>query len=99
MAQNREYEVILLGATGYTGKIVGEWFVKHLPQDLKWAVAGRNATKLQAVIDELAQIDPNRRKPGKVNCRSDDIPGSSNTRIPRFTSFTQLDTDAVINRR
>ena len=29
--QSREYELILLGATGYTGKLVAEWVTTHLP--------------------------------------------------------------------
>jgi short subunit dehydrogenase-like uncharacterized protein len=66
MAQSsREYELILLGATGYTGKLVAEWVTTHLPQDLKWAVAGRNAKKLQNVVDELQELDSGRKQPGK----------------------------------
>lgn len=65
MAQeSRQYELILLGATGYTGKLVAEWVTTHLPDDLKWAVAGRNAKKLQAVVDELTKLKPDRKQPG-----------------------------------
>jgi hypothetical protein len=62
--QSRPYELILLGATGYTGKLVAEWITTHLPDDLKWAVAGRNAKKLQAVVDELTKLRPDRKQPG-----------------------------------
>lgn len=62
----REYELILLGATGYTGKLVAEWVSTHLPQDLKWAIAGRNAKKLQDVVDELKKMSPDRKEPGKI---------------------------------
>jgi short subunit dehydrogenase-like uncharacterized protein len=66
MAQgSREYELILLGATGYTGKLVAEWVTTHLPQDLKWAIAGRNAKKLRNVVDELQKLSPGRKQPGK----------------------------------
>jgi hypothetical protein len=61
----REYELILLGATGYTGKLVAEWVSTHLPEDLKWAIAGRNAKKLQDVVDELKKLSPGRKQPGK----------------------------------
>ena len=65
MAQEaRQYELILLGATGYTGKLVAEWVTTHLPEDLKWAVAGRNAKKLQSVVDELMKLRPDRKQPG-----------------------------------
>lgn len=66
----RHYELIVLGATGYTGKLVAEWVSTHLPEDLKWAIAGRNAKKLQAVVDELTKLNPNRKQPGKFICRS-----------------------------
>jgi short subunit dehydrogenase-like uncharacterized protein len=61
----REYELILLGATGYTGKLVAEWVSTHLPEDLKWAIAGRNARKLQDVVEELKKLSPGRKQPGK----------------------------------
>jgi short subunit dehydrogenase-like uncharacterized protein len=61
----REYELILLGATGYTGKLCAEWISTNLPTNLRWAIAGRNAKKLQTVVDELMEINPNRKLPGK----------------------------------
>lgn len=63
----REYELIVLGATGYTGKLVAEWVTAHLPSDLKWAVAGRNAKKLQAVVDGLKEQNPDRKLPGEID--------------------------------
>jgi len=59
----RPYELILLGATGYTGKLVAEWITTHLPGDLKWAIAGRNTNKLQRVVDELTKLSPDRKQP------------------------------------
>lgn len=61
--QTRPYELILLGATGYTGKLVAEWITTQLPTDLKWAIAGRNAKKLQIVVDELTKLSPDRKQP------------------------------------
>lgn len=61
---SRQYELVLLGATGYTGKLVAEWISDNHPVDLKWAIAGRNAKKLQAVVDELKKLNPNREPPG-----------------------------------
>jgi short subunit dehydrogenase-like uncharacterized protein len=63
MAEGRHYELVLLGATGYTGKLTAEWISTNLPGDLKWAIAGRNGKKLQAVIDELTSLNPNRQQP------------------------------------
>ncbi|KAH7408548.1 Saccharopine dehydrogenase-domain-containing protein [Phaeosphaeria sp. MPI-PUGE-AT-0046c] len=67
MAQ-REYELILLGATGYTGNLVAEWISTRLPEDLKWAVAGRNTNKLQKVVDGLKQLNPDRKQPDIQTC-------------------------------
>ncbi|CAO2651654.1 Nn.00g042240.m01.CDS01 [Neocucurbitaria sp. VM-36] len=66
--ESRQYELILLGATGYTGKLVAEWVSTHLPEDLKWAVAGRNAKKLQGVVDELTKLSPDRKQPDVETC-------------------------------
>ncbi|KAF2651570.1 hypothetical protein K491DRAFT_637145 [Lophiostoma macrostomum CBS 122681] len=59
----RQYELVLLGATGYTGKLVAEWITTHLPGDINWAVAGRNTNKLQKVVSELKELNPNRQQP------------------------------------
>ena len=67
---NRQYELILLGATGYTGKLVAEWVSTHLPEDLRWAIAGRNEKKLQAVLEELKKVSPERKQPGKKDIGS-----------------------------
>ena len=58
----RTYEIILWGATGFTGKLVAE----HLATapsaaGLRWAIAGRNRVKLEALkgqlgVDELGII-------------------------------------------
>ncbi|KAF2714635.1 hypothetical protein K504DRAFT_469083 [Pleomassaria siparia CBS 279.74] len=72
MAQGaREYELVLLGATGYTGKLTAEWISTNLTTDLKWAIAGRNSRKLQAVVDELKKLNPNRKQPDVEICELD----------------------------
>lgn len=60
----REYDIILFGATGYTGKLCAEYISLELPTDLKWAVAGRSVSKLSAVVEELKSFNPDRRRPG-----------------------------------
>jgi short subunit dehydrogenase-like uncharacterized protein len=46
---SREFDVILYGATGYTGRLVAEHLARRLPADgvLNWALAGRDADTLQ----------------------------------------------------
>lgn len=53
---SREYDVVVWGATGFTGKLVVEYIFQTygLDGDLKWAVAGRNANKLDEVCREVA---------------------------------------------
>lgn len=55
MAQNREFDVIVYGATGYTGRLVAEYLSKQygIGGDVSWAMAGRSADKLTAVRDEI----------------------------------------------
>ncbi|TAL28481.1 MAG: saccharopine dehydrogenase [Phenylobacterium sp.] len=55
MNPNAEFDLIVYGATGYTGRLVAE----HLAQrygvggEVKWAMAGRSQAKLEAVRDEI----------------------------------------------
>ncbi|SIN12859.1 saccharopine dehydrogenase family protein [Micromonospora cremea] len=58
MAQERTYDVVLFGATGFTGGLTAEYLARHAPSELRWALAGRNPGRLAAVRDRLAAIDP-----------------------------------------
>ncbi|UNI14293.1 hypothetical protein JDV02_000937 [Purpureocillium takamizusanense] len=59
----RQYDLVVLGATGYTGRFVAEHVAGNLPTNLKWAVAGRSQAKLQAIVDECAKVDADRLAP------------------------------------
>jgi len=51
---SREFDVIIYGATGFTGRLVAEYLqAEYGDTDLKWAMAGRSAEKLTAVRDEM----------------------------------------------
>jgi short subunit dehydrogenase-like uncharacterized protein len=62
--QDREYEIIVFGATGYTGKLTAQYIATHLPTNLKWAVSGRSAPRLEAVVNGLRILNPDRPNPG-----------------------------------
>ena len=62
-AQTRQYDLVLLGATGYTGKLTAQYIQEHVATDLKWAIAGRNAGKLAGVTEDLKQLNPDRLQP------------------------------------
>ncbi|QYJ07579.1 saccharopine dehydrogenase family protein [Qipengyuania flava] len=53
---DREFDIIVYGATGYTGRLVAEHFVREYgsaDDGPKWAMAGRSMDKLEAVRDEI----------------------------------------------
>ncbi len=54
----REHEVVLFGATGFTGGLTAHYLAEGAAADTRWALAGRNRGKLEALRDELAAIDP-----------------------------------------
>ncbi|KAI9824497.1 MAG: hypothetical protein M1819_000852 [Sarea resinae] len=60
----REYDIVVFGATGYTGKLCAEHITTHLPTDLKWAVAGRSPSKLASLTQEILSLNPDRIQPG-----------------------------------
>ena len=55
MKDNREFDVVIWGATGFTGKLVAAYMMKKYGANkkVKWAMAGRNALKLEEVQKEL----------------------------------------------
>jgi short subunit dehydrogenase-like uncharacterized protein len=52
---NKTYDIVIFGATGFTGKLVVEYFLSEYAgnEKIKWAMAGRNLEKLAQVRDEL----------------------------------------------
>lgn len=58
MSPERTYDLVLFGATGFTGSLTAEYLARHAPPGLRWALAGRNPDKLTAVRSRLAAIDP-----------------------------------------
>lgn len=50
----RELDLIVYGATGFTGRLVAEYLARRYGDGgVKWAMAGRSLTKLEAVRDEI----------------------------------------------
>ena len=51
---NRSFDIVIYGATGYTGRLVAEYLAHHYAGRAdapKWAMAGRSAAKLAEVRD------------------------------------------------
>ncbi len=58
MTSPRELDLVLLGATGFTGGLTADYLAEHAPAGLRWAIAGRDRTRLEAVRDRLAADRP-----------------------------------------
>ncbi len=54
----RPFDVVLIGATGFTGKLVAEYFAEHAHANgVRWAIAGRSRDKLESVRADLTARD------------------------------------------
>jgi short subunit dehydrogenase-like uncharacterized protein len=55
---DRQYDLVLFGATGYTGALTADYLARNAPAGLRWALAGRSAAKLAGLRDRLAAAHP-----------------------------------------
>src|SRR6185503_4707330 len=55
---SREHDIVLFGATGFTGGLTAEYLAAHAPADVRWALAGRNRSKLESLRDRLGTDVP-----------------------------------------
>jgi short subunit dehydrogenase-like uncharacterized protein len=58
VATHRDYDLVLFGATGFTGGLTADYLARHAPDGCRWALAGRNHAKLQACRARLAAAHP-----------------------------------------
>jgi short subunit dehydrogenase-like uncharacterized protein len=58
MAEDRVHDVVLFGATGFTGALTAAYLARNAAAGTRWALAGRNLGKLEALRIELAEIEP-----------------------------------------
>jgi len=70
----RRYEVVLFGATGFTGGLTAEHLARHAPTDLRWAIAGRHQERLTAVADRLERLAPERPRVATILADAHDMP-------------------------
>lgn len=62
----RIYDLVLLGATGYTGQLTAEYITTSLPTNINWAIAGRSQNKLDSLAKTLKSLNPDRNQPDVV---------------------------------
>ncbi|EED22827.1 conserved hypothetical protein [Talaromyces stipitatus ATCC 10500] len=60
---SKEFDLVLLGPTGYTGQYTAENIYKGFPTTLKWAVAGRSASKIESLVQKWRQLGYDRPDP------------------------------------
>lgn len=71
--QHRAYEIVVFGATGFTGRLVAHYLARRpTAPPLRWAIAGRNADKLAALHAELVAINPACTTVGRIMADSAD---------------------------
>jgi len=58
VVEQRPLDIVLFGATGFTGGLTAEYLARNAPEGTRWALAGRNPDKLAGVRERLAAIDP-----------------------------------------
>lgn len=51
---NKSYDLIVFGATGFTGKYVAEEVARiACKENVSWAISGRNADKMNTILQNL----------------------------------------------
>ena len=68
----KQYDLVLFGATGFTGGLTAEYLAANAPEDLRWALVGRNPAKLEAVRSRLAATSPAAPSPDLVEADAAD---------------------------
>ena len=56
----RELDLVLFGATGFTGRLTARYLAAHAPSGLRWGIAGRDRLKLEHLKGELGPAPPTR---------------------------------------
>lgn len=53
----KDFDLILIGATGFTGRRAAAYLHEHAPEDLSWGIAARNPEKLKAVAQKTGRSE------------------------------------------
>jgi short subunit dehydrogenase-like uncharacterized protein len=57
VSAERGHDVVMFGATGFTGALTAEYLVHHAPEGARLALAGRNLRKLEEVRGRIGRPD------------------------------------------
>ena len=75
---DKEFQIILYGATGFTGRLCAEYLRDNYPE-IEWAIAGRNQQKLEDLKSSL-----------NLNCEIFIADGEDRVSIDHFVSKTKV---------
>src|SRR6188472_4377185 len=72
MDASRPYDLVLFGATGFTGGLTADYLASRIPEGKRWALVGRNRAKLDAVVARLAAANPGAAAPETIEADAGD---------------------------
>ena len=78
LAASRPYQIVVWGASGFTGRLVAEHIARDYHGRIKWALAGRDKAKLEAIRAGLVKINEDCKV--RNNCQYFERDGSSTDR-------------------
>lgn len=81
---SREFDLVLIGPTGYTGQYTAENIYKSFPSTLKWAVAGRSASKIENLVQKWRQLGYDRPDPGNIGLLPSQTPDESHLLVTDY---------------
>ncbi len=55
---DREHDVVVYGATGFTGALTAQYLAEHGDTGTRWAIAGRNRDKLEQTLERIGADVP-----------------------------------------
>ncbi|MGW6454523.1 saccharopine dehydrogenase family protein [Streptomyces sp. NPDC055078] len=68
----RPYDIVLFGATGFTGELIARYLAAHAPEGCRWAIAGRSPGKLADLRERLTSAHPGCADLPLIEARADD---------------------------
>jgi short subunit dehydrogenase-like uncharacterized protein len=54
----RDFDIVVFGATGFTGALTAEYLAAHADEGTRWALAGRSPEKLELVRRRVVALNP-----------------------------------------
>ncbi|MEA2482205.1 MAG: hypothetical protein QOC55_152, partial [Thermoleophilaceae bacterium] len=89
MQAARDHDIVLFGATGFTGALTAEYLAEHAPAGTRWALAGRNLGKLEQLRERLG-VDVPLLKADVTDRRSiDDVAASTRVAITTVGPYVE----------